>query len=119
MRWINGRIHADGWGEVAIFGQYALHPLNSSGYQVLVKFLPDLQFAAVDQLIGRGRPWRSIHNHAADEKLLLNYEIEVESAVGIRRNVGSDGAESPCGEKLLQAGMHACSVKKLSRLQRN
>src|SRR5437868_9859089 len=119
MRRIKGRIHPDSRREVPILSEDALHALDARCYKILVKFLPDLQLAAIHQLVRSWGPRGSVHDQAADIQLLLHHEIHIEEAVGRGCNLGGDGSKPPCGKQLLQARAHGCPVQDLSRLQRN
>src|SRR5215472_5761921 len=119
MRGIDRRVHANGRRKVSVLSKYPLHALDPCSYQIFVKLLPDLQFAAVYQLVSRWGTRGSIYDHAADKQLLLDDKIQVERVIGIRRHLSCDRSESACSKQLLQTGVHAGAVKNLIRLQRN
>ena len=116
---IDGRIHSDGRREVTILSEDLLHALNAGGNQVFVKLLPNLQFAAVHQLVCGRRTRRSVHHQAADKQLLFHYEIHIERTVRVGCDFGGDSSESSGRKELLQACADRSAVKKLSCLEGN
>src|SRR5215813_956398 len=98
---INRRIHADCRGEVSVFSQDPLHALDTRSYLILIEILPDLQLAAIRQLIGGRWSRRTVHDKAADKQLLFDYEIQVERTILIGIYFGCYGSEPARGEQLL------------------